>query len=49
MLALETAINDKLKEEELAKKQKSDRKKKQMRLHQKEMVCFKFPLAYTLI
>lgn len=49
MLELETAINIKLKEEELAKKQKGDRKKKQMRHQQKEMVCFNFPLAYTLI
>lgn len=38
MLALETIINEKLKEEEMIKKEKSDHKRNQKRLHQKEMV-----------
>lgn len=32
-------ISEKLKEEEMIEKEKGDRRKGQMRLHQKEMVC----------
>ena len=38
MLALEMMINEKLKGEEMARKEKSNYKKNQIRLHQKEMV-----------
>ena len=41
---LETIINEKLKEEEMIRKERNDHKRNQKRLQQKKMVCLNYSL-----